>query len=107
MNTPMVPAIPWYRSPVVIAQVSSMITGIVAIAPKSDIVSALGLSNPIAVNNDVTLVFGIIAGIAQLVALVARTRSKIQPVTLTQVGADMHVNTLTYRVQAAQNKPET
>lgn len=98
------PAIPWYRSPVVIAQVSSLVSGIVAIIPKSSAIAALGLTNPETVNTDVTLVFSIIAGVAQLVALIARTRSSIQPVTLTQVGADLHVNTLA--VQASQGKTD-
>lgn len=80
-----------------------MITGLVAIAPKSAIVASLGLSDPGAVSGDVTFIFGVIAGIAQMVALVTRTRSRIQPITLTQMGADLHANTLT--VQASQLPP--
>lgn len=100
------PAIPWYRSPVVIAQVSSLITGVVAVAPKSSLVAALGLSNPETVSADVSLMFGIVAGVAQLVALIARTRSSIQPVTLTQVGADLHVNTLAVQASQAKTDPK-
>ena len=107
MNAPaqgIVAAIPWYRSPVVIAQASSIITGIAAVAPKSTLVANLGLTDPATVSADVSLIFGIIAAISQLVALVARVRSSVQPVTLTQVGADMHVNTLA--VQATQAKAD-
>lgn len=109
MSTPtpiIAPAIPWYRSPVVIAQVSSIVTGIVAVTPKSSAIAALGLTSPETVSADVSLIFGVIAGLAQVVALVARTRSSIQPVTLTQVGADMHVNTLSVQATQAKSDPK-
>lgn len=110
MNSPapvppvIAPAIPWYQSPVVMAQVSSLVSGIVAVLPKSSFIAALGLSSPDAVNTDVTILFAAIAGLAQLVALIGRVRSSIQPVTLTRVGADLHVNTLS--VQASQGKTD-
>lgn len=94
ITPPILPAIPWYQSHVVIAQVSSAISGIVAIVPKSHLVAALGLSSPQVVSDDVTLIFAIIAGLSQVWALVARFRSSIQPLTLTKLGAELHPNTL-------------
>lgn len=100
---PVLAAIPWYQSHVVIAQVSSAISGLVALSPHLGWVKALGLTDPSTVENDVTLVFGALAAIAQVVALIARMRSRIQPVTLTQIGADLHPNTLAVN-QAASSK---
>lgn len=88
------PAIPWYRSQVIIAQVSSAVSGSIAILPKSATLQALGLENPETVSGYITVVFGVIAAVAQVMAVIARARSNLQPVTLTKTGAEMHPNTL-------------
>jgi hypothetical protein len=79
---------------VIIAQVSSMVSGAIAMLPKKDAAAALGFTDPQTVHTYVTITFATIAGIAQLWALGARACSKVQPVTLTKVGADLHPNTL-------------
>lgn len=93
-DEPIAPAIPWYSSPVQIAQTASAISTFVALFPKSQIVLALGLSDPTVVTNDVTYAFGTCAFIAAVIGMIARSRSKIQPVTLTQKKADEHPNTI-------------
>ena len=97
-------AIPWYRSPVIISQISASVSALVAIAPKNQVVTALGLSDPNTVVQLVTAVSGVIAVLSSLAGVVLRARSPVQPVTLTQVSADLHPNSLA--VQQAQQKPE-
>lgn len=85
-------AVPWYQSPVQIAQVSSLVSTLVALFPQ--VGKAMGLETPSAVSNAVTLVFGVIAGVAALFGMVKRAKSNIQPLTLTQAKADVHPATL-------------
>lgn len=98
------PAIPWYRSPVVIAQVSAAASAIVAVLPKNDLITSLGLADPRQVASDVNTVFALIAGVASIVGVIVRAHSRVQPVTVTQIGASCHPNTLA--VEAAKQACE-
>ncbi len=92
-------AVPWYQSPVQIAQVSSLLSTVIALFPQ--IGKVLGLETATAVSNAVTLVFGLIAGAATLYGTFKRAQSTIQPLTLTQAKADVHPATLTANASAA------
>jgi len=85
-------ALPWYRSPVMISQVVSFLSALTAISPK--LATALGWTSTDAINTAVTSVFGVIAILAPLYGAWKRKTSVIQPLTLTQTGADLHPNTL-------------
>jgi hypothetical protein len=76
----------WYQSAVMRGAVVSIVSQLVAI---------LGLhvtSDELA--NDVGAVFQVIAICAALYSAYKRKSSTIQPLTLTQTGADLHPNTL-------------
>lgn len=87
---PTVGALPWYKSPVQVAQTASFISGLVALSPKNGIFTALGLTDPATVTTDVTGAFAVIALLAGLWGLIARARSKTQPLTITQANAEAH-----------------
>jgi hypothetical protein len=70
-------AIPWYKSAQQIGLVTTAISAIIAMFPKAG--QLLGLSSP----TDVSIIGTFI-----------RARSTVQPLTLTQSGADIHPNTL-------------
>lgn len=78
--------IPWYQSPVQIAQVSAAVGAAAALAPRA--ATALGLTNPTAVTNTVTAVFGVISLGASIWGMIKRKNSPIQPLTFTQAAAD-------------------
>lgn len=79
-------AIPWYASPVMRGAVVSIISQLVAI---------LGLHvTTDALTNDVGAVFQVIAIGAGLYSAYKRKTSTVQPLTLTQTGADLHPQTL-------------
>jgi hypothetical protein len=82
----------WYRSPVQIAQITSAISAVIAIFPKLG--QLLGMTTPGEISNTVTVIFGAISIIAPVYGSIKRAASKIQPLTLTQEGADVHPNTL-------------
>lgn len=69
-------AIPWYRSQVVIAAVVSIVSQVLVIAGKAD------LASPEVLTKSVEAIFQVIALLGGLWTLVARMRSKVQPVTL-------------------------
>lgn len=67
-------------------------SAVIALFPK--VGQVLGLTSPGAISNAVTVTFGFITVIAPVFGSIMRARSKIQPLTLTQAGADVHPNTL-------------
>lgn len=85
-------ALPWYRSPVMVSQVVSAISALTAIAPK--LATQFGLTSPDAITQVVTSVFGVIAFSAAMYGAIKRKNSTIQPLTLTQAGADIHPQTV-------------
>lgn len=85
-------AIPWYRSPVQIAQVTTVVSGIIALFPK--VGQLLGWTTPGDISTGVTAIFGVIAVIAPIYGSIKRAKSPIQPLTLTQTAADIHPNTV-------------
>lgn len=85
-------ALVWYKSPQQIGLVTTAISALIAVFPKLG--QLLGWSSPGDVANGVTAIFGVIAVIAPVVGTFIRARSTVQPLTLTQAGADMHPNTL-------------
>jgi hypothetical protein len=91
-------AIPWYSSPVQLAQITTAISTLVALAP--GIASRFGLTSPQAVQDAVQSIAGVVALIAVSYAGIKRARSTIQPLTLTQAGADVHPNTVAANAQA-------
>lgn len=76
------PAIPWYRSPVFIGAVVSIVSQLLVLTGLTDKVS------PEDVAKYVDAVFQVIALAAAVFAAVQRQRSTIQPLTMTQAGAD-------------------
>lgn len=94
ITTPVVaPAIPWYQSPVQIAQIVAFITAIAAIVPNSKIVQALGLVDPIKVNGYVTEICGVVAISAIIWGLIARQLSNVQKLTFTKAQAKADTST--------------
>lgn len=85
-------AIPWYSSPVQIAQVTSAVSALIALFPKLG--QALGWTSPSDISTGVTTIFGVIATAAAIYGSIKRASSPIQPLTLTQTSADVHPNTV-------------
>jgi hypothetical protein len=81
--------IPWYKSPVQIAQVTTAVSAFIALFPRVGIM--LGLTSPTAINDAVTIVFGLIGILAPIVGSVFRAKSNVQPLTLTQASADAKI----------------
>lgn len=88
-------ATPWFRSPVAVGILVSLVTLMTLLFPRVAVI--LGLVDPASIQTFVESLLGnvgtIMAAIgvlANLVALVKRVRSQIQPLTLTQKGADSH-----------------
>jgi len=89
--------IPWYKSPQMIAMVTSAVSAIIALFPK--IGTMLGLTSATQVSDAITNIFSAIAIFAPIVASVLRARSTIQPLTLTQAKATAGI---TESTQASQ-----
>lgn len=87
-----VPAVPFYKSPVMLANITAFVSAAIALFPK--VGQALGLSNPSDVSNAVTTFFAFIAIAAPAVSTVLRAKSKVQPLTLTKAGAKANPNTV-------------
>jgi formylmethanofuran:tetrahydromethanopterin formyltransferase len=85
-------AIPWYKSPQQIGLVTTAVSAAVALFPKLG--QALGLSSATAVSDAVTNIFGVIALVAPVVGSFIRAKSKVQPLTMTQSGADANSSTV-------------
>jgi hypothetical protein len=85
-------AAPWYTSKVQIAQVVTLLSALTAMSPK--IAATLGLTSLAAIQSTVEAVFGTIAFIAPLIGTWFRSKSPMQPLTLTQAGADAHPATI-------------
>jgi hypothetical protein len=85
-------ALVWYKSPQQIGLVTTAVSAAVALFPKLG--QALGLSSASAVSDAVTNIFGVIAFVAPVVGSFVRSRSKIQPLTLTQNSADTNSSTV-------------
>jgi uncharacterized membrane protein len=92
VTTPTVGAIPWFKSPVQIAQVTSLLSAAIALFPKLG--TWLGIKTPDDVTTLVQTTFGFIALVAPIVGTIMRARSTIQPLTLTQTAADNHPSTI-------------
>jgi len=94
-------AIPWFQSPVMIGAVVSILSQALAI---------FGVQvAPDTINKDVTAVFQVIAIGSGLYSAYKRKTSTVQPLTLTQTGADIHPQTIA-NAQAeirAANPPPT
>jgi hypothetical protein len=75
---------PWYRSPVYIGIAVSIVSQILAHAPK--VAAAFGLIDPTAISTVVTDIFNGIGFLAVLYAERKRANSKLQPLTLTNKG---------------------
>jgi len=85
-------AAPWYTSKVQIANVVAIVSALAAISPK--IAATFGLTSLAAIQSTVEAVFGTIAFIAPLISSRFRASSPMQPLTLTQAGADAHPATI-------------
>lgn len=81
-------AIPFYKSPQTIGLIATFIAAAVALFPKVGVM--LGLTSPGAIQTAVENVASVIALLAPVVGTIIRTKSKEQPITLTQAGADSH-----------------
>lgn len=95
-------AVPFYKSPVQIAQVTTFVSALIAMFPKWGAV--VGLTTPDQVNTAVETTFGFIALVAPFVGMILRAKSKIQPLTITPTGAANHPATA---VAAARNNDES
>jgi hypothetical protein len=84
----MAAAIPFYKSPQTIGLVTTFVSAAIALYPKAG--QLLGLNAPGAVERAVTTVFAFIALLAPLIGVIVRTKSTVQPITLTQAAADAH-----------------
>src|SRR5580698_6102714 len=100
MNTTTVGALPWYKSPVQVAQVATFLSAAIALFPKLG--TMLGITTPADVTNFVQTAFGAIALIAPIVGTVLRAKSTIQPLTLTQTSADNHPSTAMAKAEGTE-----
>jgi hypothetical protein len=91
-NPSILPAVPWYQSPVQIAQLTTAVTALAAVSPK--VAAFLGLTTPDAINTTVQNVCGGVSFLALLYGIFKRAKSPIQPLTLTQARADTHAATV-------------
>jgi hypothetical protein len=98
-TTPSAAAAPWYTSKVQITQIATILSALIAISPKLG--TLLGLPTPGAVEAAVEAVFGGIAVVAPIIGSIFRAKSPLQPLTLTQAGADAHPATIAAEVAAA------
>jgi uncharacterized membrane protein len=71
-----------------IAQVTTLVSGLLALTPK--LATQLGLTNPSAISTAVTDTFAVIALIAGVVGVIKRQTSKIQPLTMSTDAAAAH-----------------
>jgi hypothetical protein len=85
-------AIPWYKSPQTLGLITTAVSAIVAAFPK--IGQILGWSSPSDVSAAVSAAFGFVAIIAPIIGTIVRAKSTVQPLTLTQKGADVHPATV-------------
>jgi hypothetical protein len=90
--------IPWYKSPVYISGATTIVSSLVVLVPKAG--AALGLTSPELINTAVNAVFEVITLVAGAVTAIARGRSSVQPITVSQASADAQK---TPQSQAAQN----
>ena len=82
------PAIPWYRSPVYIGAVVTILSTLASLAPKTFV--ALGLTSPDSISHTVDTVFQLITLAAGGFTAYKRSSSTMQPLTLNQASADAH-----------------
>jgi hypothetical protein len=101
MNTT-IGALPWYKSPVMIGAVVTIISTLAGLAPKA--FAAVGLNNPTAIQTTVASAFQIFALLSGIYTAVKRTTSTVQPLTTTQAAADTHAATVSV-VTAATPAP--
>jgi hypothetical protein len=90
--------IPWYKSPVYVSGATTIISTLAVLFPKAG--AALGLTSPDLVNTTVNAIFEVIALVAGTVTTIARARSSVQPIAVSQISADAQK---TPQTQAAQN----
>jgi len=81
-------ALPFYKSPVYIGAIVTILSTLASLAPKT--FTALGLTSPDAISHTVDTVFQLIALGAGAFTAYKRSSSTIQPLTLTQASADVH-----------------
>lgn len=93
---------PWYTSAVQKAQVVAFLSTLLALFPQ---VTAKYHITSDQVSTAVTLIFGVLAGVAGLIGIGKRAASSIQPLTLTQAKADSHPATAMANSKA--NPPTT
>jgi hypothetical protein len=99
----MAAAIPWYKSPVMIGAVVTILSTLAGLAPKA--FAAIGLNNPTAIETAVASAFQIFALLAGIFTAIKRTTSAVQPLTATQAGADAHPATTAAETPAAPLSP--
>lgn len=92
MTVQTVGAIPWYKSPVQISLVVTIISALIAAFPK--IGQAIGLNTPGEVETAVQNVFAVVALVAPIIGSITRAKSTIQPLTLTAASAETHPATI-------------
>lgn len=78
--------IPWYKSPVYIGAVVTVLSTLASLAPK--LFALVGLTSPEAINTAVQAGFQVIALLAGIFTAVKRQTSPIQPLTISQKSAD-------------------
>lgn len=81
-------AIPWYRSPVYVGAVVTIISTLLSLVPK--LAAALGLTSPDAISHAVDSAFQLVALAAGVFTAYKRQSSPDQPLTLTKTGAETH-----------------
>lgn len=81
-------AIPWYRSPVYIGAVVTVVSSLASVAPKA--ATELGLTSSDAISHLVDTVFGVVTVASGAYTAYKRSKSPVQPITMTQARADNH-----------------
>lgn len=76
-------AIPWYKSPVYIGIVTSIVSQLLSLAGRADAFPAEQ------VNEAVTAVFQVVALVALAVAEIKRRTSTVQPIAATKASAEL------------------
>jgi hypothetical protein len=85
-------AIPWYKSPIYIAAMTTVLGAIATLYPKA--AAVIGINTPLGQTAFIELAGGLVTLAGGGVIWVMRQINKGQPITLTQAAANVHPSTI-------------
>lgn len=85
-------AIPWYKSPIYVAALTTVLGAIATLYPKA--AAVLGINTPLGQTAFIELAGGVVTLMGGAVIWLVRQLNKGQPITLTQASANTHPSTI-------------